>query len=68
MLGQLSQRALATLLDGHERAMRHFGGVTCLYDNLRTLMLGRRDSAGRRLTERAETKRNQPNAKSQRRI
>jgi transposase len=25
---------LATLLDGHERAFRHFGGVTlsCLYD------------------------------------
>ena len=34
---------LATLLDGHERAFRHFGGVTltCLYDNPRTLVLGR---------------------------
>jgi len=34
---------LATLLDGHERALRHFGGVTltCLYDNPRTLVLGR---------------------------
>jgi len=32
---------LATLLDGHERALRHFGGVTlsCLYDNPRTLVL-----------------------------
>ena len=30
---------LVTLLDGHERAFRHFGGVTlsCLYDNPRTL-------------------------------
>jgi transposase len=37
---------LATLLDGHERAFRHFGGVTltCLYDNPRTLVLGRRES------------------------
>jgi transposase len=36
---------LATLLDGHERAFRHFGGVTlsCLYDNPRTLVLGRRE-------------------------
>jgi transposase len=34
---------LATLLDGHERAFRWFGGVTlnCLYDNPRTLVLGR---------------------------
>ena len=31
------------LLDGHERAFRHFGGVPveCLYDNPRTLVLGR---------------------------
>jgi transposase len=37
---------LDTLLDGHERAVRHFGGVplTCLYDNPRTITLGR--SAG----------------------
>lgn len=37
---------LASLLDGHERAFRHFGGVTlsCLYDNPRTLVLGRRDN------------------------
>lgn len=37
---------LATLLDGHERALRHFGGVTltCLYDNPRTLVLGRREN------------------------
>lgn len=36
---------LRTLLDGHERAFHHFGGVplTCLYDNPRTLVLGRRD-------------------------
>lgn len=36
---------LSALLDGHERAFRHFGGVplTCLYDNPRTLVLGRRD-------------------------
>lgn len=35
---------LDTLLDGHERAFRHFGGVplTCLYDNPRTITLGRR--------------------------
>jgi transposase len=37
---------LASLLDGHERAFRHFGGVTlsCLYDNPRTLVLGRREN------------------------
>jgi len=37
---------LTTLLDGHERAFRHFGGVTlsCLYDNPRTLVLGRREN------------------------
>jgi transposase/ribosomal protein S19 len=37
---------LATLLDGHERALRHFGGVTltCLYDNPRTLVLGRSEN------------------------
>lgn len=36
---------LSALLDGHERAFRHFGGVplTCLYDNPRPLVLGRRD-------------------------
>jgi hypothetical protein len=34
------------LLDGHERALRHFGGVplSCLYDNPRTITTGR--SAG----------------------
>ena len=37
---------LATLLDGHERAFRHFGGITltCLYDNPRTLVLGRSEN------------------------
>jgi transposase len=37
---------LASLLDGHERAFRHFGGVTlsCLYDNPRTLVLGRSEN------------------------
>ncbi len=36
---------LTSLLDGHERAFRWFGGVTlsCLYDNPRTLVLGRRE-------------------------
>lgn len=36
---------LSAILDGHERAFRHFGGVplTCLYDNPRTLVLRRRD-------------------------
>ena len=35
-----------TLLEGHERALRHFGGVplSCLYDNPRTITTGR--SAG----------------------
>jgi transposase len=34
---------LAALLDGHERALRYFDGVplSCLYDNPRTLVLGR---------------------------
>jgi transposase len=38
---------LSALLDGHERAFRHFGGVplTCLYDNPRTLVRGRRERA-----------------------
>ena len=33
------------MLDGHERAFRWFGGVTltCLYDNPRNLVLGRRE-------------------------
>lgn len=37
---------LVTLLDGHERAFRHFGGVTlsCLYDNPRNLVLGRSEN------------------------
>jgi transposase len=37
---------LATLRDGHERAFRHFGGVplSCLYDNPRTLVLGRSEN------------------------
>jgi transposase len=36
---------LTTLLDGHERAFGWFGGMTlgCLYDNPRTLVLGRRE-------------------------
>lgn len=36
---------LSALLDGHERAVRHFGGVprTCLSDKPRTLGLGRRE-------------------------
>jgi transposase len=39
---------LTTLLDGHERAFRWFGGVTltCLYDNPRNLVLGRREHKG----------------------
>jgi transposase len=34
---------LSSLIDGHERAFGHFGGVplTCLYDNPRTMVLGR---------------------------
>lgn len=34
---------LHSLMDGHERAFGHFGGVplNCLYDNPRTLVLGR---------------------------
>jgi transposase len=37
---------LATLIDGHERAFGWFGGVTltCLYDNPRTLVLGRSEN------------------------
>jgi transposase len=37
---------LASLLDGHARAFRRFGGVTltCLDDNPRTLALGRREN------------------------
>ncbi len=37
---------LTSLLDGHERAFRWFGGVTltCLYDNPRNLVLGRREN------------------------
>jgi len=44
--GGYRNERLATLLDGHERAFRHFGGVTlsCLYDNLRTLVLERREN------------------------
>jgi transposase len=40
---------LGAMLDGHERAFRHFGGVplTCLYDNPRTLVLGRQERAVR---------------------
>ncbi len=36
---------LSALLDGHERAFRHFGGVPleCLDDHPRTLVLGRRE-------------------------
>ena len=38
---------LATLLDGHERAFRRFGGITLSrrYDNPRTLVLGRRENS-----------------------
>jgi len=34
---------LSSLIGGHEQSFRHFGGVplTCLYDNPRTLVLGR---------------------------
>jgi transposase len=41
--GSYRNDRLATLLDGHERAFRHFDGVTLsgLYDNPRNLMLGR---------------------------
>ena len=37
---------LSTLLDGHQRAFAWFGGVTvtCLYDNPRTLVLGRSEN------------------------
>jgi len=44
--GGYHNERLATLLDGHERALRHFGGVTltCLYDNPRTLVLGRSEN------------------------
>jgi transposase len=37
---------LSSLLDGHERAFRWFDGVTlsCLYDNPRNLVLGRREN------------------------
>ena len=44
-----SHERLGALLDGHERAFRHFGGVplTCLYDNPRTLVLGRHERAVR---------------------
>ena len=37
---------LSSLLDGHERAFRWFGGLTlsCLYDNPRDLVLGRREN------------------------
>ena len=40
---------LPVLLDGHERAFRHFGGVplACLYDNPRTQVLGRTAGAVR---------------------
>ena len=36
---------LSAILEGHEQALRHFGGVPleCLYDNPRTLVLGRHD-------------------------
>lgn len=36
---------LSTLIDGHEQAFGHFGGVplSCLYDNPRTMVLGRRE-------------------------
>lgn len=36
---------LGTLIDGHERAFAHFGGVALshLYDNPRTMVLGRKD-------------------------
>ena len=36
---------LNSLIDGHERAFGHFGGIplNCLYDNPRTLVLGRQE-------------------------
>jgi transposase len=36
---------LCSVLDGHERAFHHFGGLplTCLYDNARTVVAGRSD-------------------------
>ena len=38
----IANERLTTLLDGHERALRWFGGVTlcCLYDNPRNLVFG----------------------------
>jgi hypothetical protein len=43
--GGFANERLAVLLDGYECAFRYFGGVTprldCLYDNSRTLLLGR---------------------------
>ncbi len=41
---------LGAVLDGHERAFRHVGGVplTCLSDNPRPVVLGRQERAGRR--------------------
>lgn len=43
--GAYPHERLQAVRDGHERAFRHFGGVPleCLYDNPRTLVLGRRD-------------------------
>src|SRR5215472_2446689 len=43
--GAYPHERLHVLHDGHERAFRHFGGVPleCLYDNPRTLVLGRRE-------------------------
>lgn len=38
-----SNERLGSVLNGHERAFEHFGGVplSCLYDNPRTMVLGR---------------------------
>ena len=43
--GAYPHERLPILLDGHERAFRHFGGVPleCLYDHARTLVVGRRE-------------------------
>lgn len=44
--GGYRNERLAPLLDDHERPFRWFGGVilTCLYDNPRTLVLGRNEN------------------------
>lgn len=43
--GAYPHERLSALIDGHEQAFRQFGGVPleCLYDNPRTLVVGRRE-------------------------